>query len=337
MTGAARPPARAPARPDDPGEAAARRAHYDDPAAVERAMIALDAGRMGAWGYHVPSETVTGDPFVARLLALDYDAQPWPSDAVFASMHPDDRPRVEAEVARAFATDAPYEVIFRDRIADPATGEPGLRWLGARGRVTERDAEGAPVTLIGVNWDATAEVEHETALKEHARELDHRVKNALASMRGLTTLAARADPACGDTARLLAGQITALSAAHEAASARADGRPTAGAVLRAVARSTRCGVQVEGPDGPPLAVSEANALAALMQVSIDPGAATPLRAVLIDEPDGAVAVTLRDAARPATGLAATIRDRAVEALCADVAGDGLRLRFVPLARRTGAR
>ena len=191
-----------------------RLAHYEDEQAAVRAALALDAGRMGAWRWDITGGTVTGDPFVAELLRLDFDAQPWPVGEVFASMHPDDLPRVQREVDRALEGADLYAVEFRDTAPVPGTQEAGLRWLGARGRVTARGEGGEPLEMIGVNWDATAQKVHEAHLQALAAEMDHRVKNAFAVIRALVNLGRRTPGSKAAFADALRAQVQALSDAH---------------------------------------------------------------------------------------------------------------------------
>ena len=195
-------------------ELSGRMLRFDDPQAPARAQIALEAGRMGSWIWDIEAGTVVGDPFVAELLRLDPAAQPWPVDTVFAHMHPDDLPRVRKEVDLSLATDMPYEVEFRDTATDPATGKAGLRWLGARGRVTRRDADGNALEMVGVNWDATQQKTHEESLSMLAREMDHRVKNAFAVIRALINLGARTEGDKRAFADTLRAQVQAMADAH---------------------------------------------------------------------------------------------------------------------------
>ena len=187
---------------------------YDDDQAPMRALLALEAGRMGSWRWDIVGGTVTGDPFVADLLNMDFDAQPWPVGDVFASMHPEDLPRVQREVDTALSGADLYEVEFRDRVIDPKTGEEGLRWLGARGRVTQRSEAGEPLEMIGVNWDATEQKTNEERLAMLAGEMDHRVKNAFAVIRALINLGARVPGSRKAFAKTLKAQVQAMSDAH---------------------------------------------------------------------------------------------------------------------------
>lgn len=210
-----------------------RMAQYDDTNAAMRAMLALDAGRMGSWSWDIAAGHVVGDPFVAKLLNLDFGAQPWPLEAVFAQMHPDDLDRVQAAVDEALGGKDLYEVEFRDTIVDPHTGREGLRWLGARGRVTEKNAKGEPLRMIGVNWDASLQKMQEERLAMLADEMDHRVKNAFAVIRALINVGARSSSGKSDFATTLRTQVEAMASAHalSAKMARQTGRSDAGSPI----------------------------------------------------------------------------------------------------------
>jgi two-component sensor histidine kinase len=129
-------------------------------------------------------------------------------------MHPDDLPRVQAAVSTALDGADIYEVTFRDRIVDPVTKVEGVRWLGARGRVTERDADGEPLQMIGVNWDATVQKEQEQRLSHLAAEMDHRVKNAFAVMRAMINIGRSSNNDKESFAETLKAQVDAMATAH---------------------------------------------------------------------------------------------------------------------------
>ena len=216
-----------------------RIAQYRGLEAPMRAMLALDAGRMGSWSWDIVGGTVEGDPFVARLLGLDYEAQPWAVDDVFISMDPQDLPTVQAAVDRALYESDWYEVEFRANMVDLETNQPGQRWLGARGRVTERDGDNAPLRMIGVNWDATTQKTQEERLALLAGEMDHRVKNAFAVIRALINVGARSDADKVSFAATLRTQVEAMAEAHalSAKMARANKSPEQGVPLAEVINS----------------------------------------------------------------------------------------------------
>lgn len=198
----------------DDDEKLDRLAHYSDPRATEQAVKALDAGSIGCWHWDIANGVVTGDPMVSRLFNIDYHAQPWSEDVMYASIHPEDLPKVQAKVETAFATSGFFEAEFRDRVIDPVTGKEGVRWLGGRASVTKRDKDGNPTEMIGVNWDATENKVHEQRLALLAREMDHRVKNAFAVIRALVTIGVRMPGSKESFAETLANQVQAMADVH---------------------------------------------------------------------------------------------------------------------------
>ena len=96
-------------------------------------------------------------------------------------IHPDDRPRLDAEIARVLAKGGDYESEFRVVRAD---GD--VRWLVSRGRVMH-DGDGRNSRLVGVNFDITERKLVEQAMKEADSRrteflamLAHELRNPLA-------------------------------------------------------------------------------------------------------------------------------------------------------------
>lgn len=94
------------------------------------------------------------------------------------AIHPDDRERVEAELARAIVGQADYHSVFR--IVKRVAGQvPTLHWIEGVGRV-QRDAHGAALSMAGLNWDVTSK--HQALADLEARRncmncLSHQSKN----------------------------------------------------------------------------------------------------------------------------------------------------------------
>jgi PAS domain-containing protein len=110
-------------------------------------LIALEAGRMGTWDWHIPTGQVVWSPGLEKIHGREPGTFPGTLEAVIEEIHPADRARVEAEIRRSVETGAEYRV--RYRIALPGRE---IRWLEARGRVL-RDASGAAVRMLGVCTD----------------------------------------------------------------------------------------------------------------------------------------------------------------------------------------
>lgn len=163
-------------------EAALRQRTEELAEARLRLEVALSAARMGVWDWSPGTGEARWNPQMFEILGLE----PLPDDQVrgetfIAMVHPDDRPRLDAALARALADGTEYEMETRVRRGD---GE--LRWVLGRGRVL-LDPLGRPGRMVGVNWDITERKVAEQALLEadrHRNEflamLGHELRNPLA-------------------------------------------------------------------------------------------------------------------------------------------------------------
>lgn len=104
----------------------------------------------GTWEWHIPSDALRLNPRWASL--LDYGQQfppPTTFDARRKMIHPDDLARSDRLLARLIAGEtASYECELRMQRA-----HGGWQWMLERGKVTSRDASGAPVRLAGILLD----------------------------------------------------------------------------------------------------------------------------------------------------------------------------------------
>jgi PAS domain S-box-containing protein len=146
----------------------------------QRLQVALEAGRMGVWDWTPGSAEAFWSPEVYKLLCLPQDS-PLETYQILQMVHPDDRPRLDAEMARALAKSGDYEVEFR-----VIRGDGELRWLVSRGRVMH-DSEGRHSRMVGVNFDITerklieqAMQEADTRRTEFLAMLAHELRNPLA-------------------------------------------------------------------------------------------------------------------------------------------------------------
>jgi PAS domain S-box-containing protein len=120
----------------------------------EKLDLALNAsGMVGTWDWDVANDVVTADERFARLFGVSLtDASVGlPIAGFFNGIHPDDRERVNVEIASALASTKPARFEYRLKKPD---GE--VRWVVASGRVI-LDREGRPVRFPGVVVDITDE------------------------------------------------------------------------------------------------------------------------------------------------------------------------------------
>ncbi|CAN5310015.1 PAS domain-containing protein [soil metagenome] len=173
--------------------------------------MAIDAALVGTWDF---------DPRDRSLIASEHGREmfgvapgtPAGVDDFYAQMHPDDREAVRTVlVASMDATlRSPIEVEFRTIGRD----DRAERWISAKGRGVFDEA-GTCVRVVGATVDITERKKAELHLRLLVNELNHRVKNSLATIQaiaGQTFHAARSLPQAQEA---FTARIVALAEAHD--------------------------------------------------------------------------------------------------------------------------
>lgn len=162
----------------------------------ERLSLALEAGALGFWDWHIPSGHVQfGGTWAAMLGYSLEDIEP-SLDSWIRLVHPDDLPEARRALDRHFRRETPiYECEHRLRKSDGS-----WTWVLDRGRVVEWDETGNPIRALGIHADITEQRAVRDALKtasarkdEFLATLAHELRNPLAPIRtGLQII--RRDP-----------------------------------------------------------------------------------------------------------------------------------------------
>lgn len=136
--------------------------------AEQRLELAVWANDLGMWDWNARGGAVRFDARWAELLG--YRPEEITDATALAVPHPDDQPAVErAWLAHVVEGTAPhYEVEQRLRAK---SGE--YRWVRTRGKVVERDADGAALRVTGTIHDVTARKHIEEQAARHQSELAH--------------------------------------------------------------------------------------------------------------------------------------------------------------------
>jgi PAS domain S-box-containing protein len=185
-----------------------KRAEEELRSATRQLDLAQQAGKVAAWEYVPGIDTAVWSQAMCELLGLD-PARP-PSLKMFREhVHPDDRDRLDR--ARAAEAAAPHgtESTIELRLL-PSGG--GTIWAERRSRVVIEKGERR---VVGANIDLTARKraeDHKTLL---LNELNHRVKNTLATVQSIAMQTFRGGELNAQQVQAFQGRLLALAAAHD--------------------------------------------------------------------------------------------------------------------------
>jgi PAS domain S-box-containing protein len=181
---------------------------WDQGKAEQQLEFALRAGRLGSWEFDIASQLFTSSSHSRAIFGLGPDDPFERQEDVVARVHPDDRARRQAAIDQAIKTGEDFEVEYRSLRPDGQIG-----WIMARGRPAFEG--GRAVRLAGISLDITARKTAEERQRLLLDELNHRVKNTLASVQSiaLQTLRHAEHPSAFNETFI--ERIHALARAHE--------------------------------------------------------------------------------------------------------------------------
>jgi PAS domain S-box-containing protein len=157
-------------------------------ALAARLRLALEAGRMGAWSWDLDGDRLEWDARQHELHGVDPAAGPVLLETAMARVHPEDRPGLQAAIARAIeAGNGTYQAEFRVRLPDGS-----LRWIAGYGHAVP-DATGRAVRLAGLNFDVTERREATEALARLNEDLERRVEAEVQAREAAQARAAHAE------------------------------------------------------------------------------------------------------------------------------------------------
>ena len=150
----------------------------------KRRAVALSAASLASWVWDVRSGRIECDEELPQLFGLA-PAKFVKTRQIFKMIDSRDLKKTETTVRGAFADDDDYFGEFRVRHSAPP------RWIASRGRVVERGPDGRPLLVFGVSYDISDRKGAEERQRLLLRELNHRVKNTLATVQALATQTVR--------------------------------------------------------------------------------------------------------------------------------------------------
>lgn len=175
----------------------------------QRLKLALEAGGFVPWEFDIARQTSWWSHDLFALLGIaEPEARAMRPEEADAFVDTRDRARVRREFARAIRPGTLLRTEFRAARPDGAE-----QWLGCYGDVV-RDEAGSGLRIIGVLHDITERKRAEERQSLLMRELDHRVKNMLATMRSIVSRTSAGKQSAAALQAALDGRIGALARAH---------------------------------------------------------------------------------------------------------------------------
>jgi len=135
----------------------------------EQLRIALSAGKLGAWTLDIPTMTLAASDHCKANFGYPPGAA-FTYDDLLATIHDDDRPTMQAAVARSLEGASDYDIEYRCIWPDGSR-----HWVHVRAR-PEYDRDGKPARMTGVSQDITERKAAEETLRNFTVELEKRVE-----------------------------------------------------------------------------------------------------------------------------------------------------------------
>jgi PAS domain S-box-containing protein len=196
--------------------------------------LAMTASQMGTWRYTIADNICVYDENAQRLYGLTEARFLHNEEGVKAKFHPDDMELMWSRVAKALDPqgDGRYDVEYRVKQRDGS-----WRWLSAWGLV-EFEGEGPerkPVAIVGASRDLTDRKQAEELQRLLLNELNHRVKNTLATIQAISAQTLRGARDLPSAREALDRRIRSMAQAHDLLTLRAwTGANLADVVMRAL-------------------------------------------------------------------------------------------------------
>jgi PAS domain S-box-containing protein len=172
--------------------------------------LAGQAALVGSYAYESDLETMKVSEGYCGMHGLPEGATETTRREWRARVHPEDLARLEESRARTLRNQRKgYNVDYR---IVRAGGD--VRWIESRSFISYDDG-GRPRSIIGVNIDITDRKRSEERQRALVAELDHRVKNALATVSAVIYHTRQGSRSLANFAAALDGRIRSMATTHE--------------------------------------------------------------------------------------------------------------------------
>ncbi|MES2341863.1 MAG: HWE histidine kinase domain-containing protein [Pseudomonadota bacterium] len=178
-----------------------------------RLSLATEAAGLGVWDWDLATGAVVYSDQAKAIFGFPMD-QPVNFEMVRDLVHPEDQTITETMARRATDPDLREKVAYDCRIVRPDGAE---RWLLAHGEALFEETPEGPraVRYVGAIQDITERARAAERRQFLINELNHRVKNTLATVQSIARQTLRPGQSPGEARALLTARLIALSGAHD--------------------------------------------------------------------------------------------------------------------------
>ena len=210
----------------------------------ERLRLAQLKTGIGLWDWDLHTGKLTWTPELEAIFGFEPGTVKAYAD-FRGQVHPDDIERVEVERDAAIRRGDQFNLEFRIIRSDQK-----VRWILAMGGAIYDEATGKPTRVLGNNLDITERKLAEEHQRVLVAELDHRVKNALATVCSVVSQTAGGNGSVANFVEALDGRVRSMATTHELLSTgRWHGISLTELVQRELAPyATHNNVDINGPE-----------------------------------------------------------------------------------------
>lgn len=206
-----------------------------------RLNLALDGAQMGTWEWDPATDRAQWDQRLDAILGIQ-STESRLGASFIERVHPDDLDQFWQAIRECTGDSGTYRCEFR--VIRP---DGGVRWLAGYGALIDDEAGSR---MAGVNFDITERKLVEERNKVISAELDHRVRNLLATVSTIARMTGRGARSIEEYRETFESRLMAMSRTHSAlANGNWDGLLLRGLVEQALAPYRRGaeGVHIAGP------------------------------------------------------------------------------------------
>lgn len=173
--------------------------------------LAVDAANVGVWEVDVETDTIIGSDRCYAMFGIAPNS-PLTIETFYERVHPDDAEDTRAAIERALDPKLRDDLSLEFRTLGRDDGIE--RWVTAKGEAMFSD-DGRPLRLLGATVDITDRKRAELHLRLLVNELNHRVKNSLATIQAIAAQSFNASRSLAQAQEAFSSRIVALAEAHD--------------------------------------------------------------------------------------------------------------------------